>query len=605
MGESEIEIPDGVITKKVEWIGLRLKVSDGQVFIARRLPTIGAKSSTDVFYAVAKTVEIPEYGDLVQITNPKGLEGLLSNHAGILENLHEPQAGQTRRPLSANIKHALFYCFQHQTEIDNNKLLFHKQGEQFVPQAMKDTLPYFLGALADDSVGKAAQLRDLFRQLRILQRQLQESEAVVGAGFFRAKVLLSEAADIGLLKVPIPESLQACMALLKNIYVDPAPPEEEQVFAEGDEFVRLQEEQRELELSLRLHKEQLDGARKLTVNRQDMFRESAAQLARLQSIEFFPDTKGSGLEICPLCQSHVEDNLPSVAELRKSTEHLSSQMRTVEERSPQLNKVVLALEAQVRDIQSRLQGNYALLGEIASSRRELQRFIDRSARRANILGRISLYLDSVSMPRQAGGLKMQISDLEQRIKKLETELSDDSTQERIESCLRVISKDMSEWAKHLELEHAEFPYALDIKNLTVVADGDEGPIPMRRMGSGENWVGVHLIAHLALHKFFQQRRRPVPRFLFLDQPSQAYFPEDKDWQKATLNNIKLSDRQKVSRMIKLAYDVVQQLTPDLQVIITEHANIDEEWFQTSIVERWRDGTKLVPEDWPERSKWSS
>ena len=41
---------------------------------------------------------------------------------------------------------------------------------------------------------------------------------------------------------------------------------------------------------------------------------------------------------------------------------------------------------------------------------------------------------------------------------------------------------------------------------------------MARMGSGENWVGYHLIAHLALHQWFVQRQRPVPSFLFLDQP---------------------------------------------------------------------------------------
>ena len=35
-----------------------------------------------------------------------------------------------------------------------------------------------------------------------------------------------------------------------------------------------------------------------------------------------------------------------------------------------------------------------------------------------------------------------------------------------------------------------------------------------------------------------------------------------------------------------------------QVIVTEHADIDESWYQTAVVERWRGGLKLVPEDWP-------
>jgi len=46
------------------------------------------------------------------------------------------------------------------------------------------------------------------------------------------------------------------------------------------------------------------------------------------------------------------------------------------------------------------------------------------------------------------------------------------------------------------------------------------------MGSAANWIGYHLIAHLGLHKHFVERDRPVPRFLILDQPTQAYFPPD-------------------------------------------------------------------------------
>ena len=50
-------------------------------------------------------------------------------------------------------------------------------------------------------------------------------------------------------------------------------------------------------------------------------------------------------------------------------------------------------------------------------------------------------------------------------------------------------------------------------------------------------------------------------------------------------------------MYRLAYDVVQQLGGDFQIIITDHANIDQEWFQESIIERWREGQALIPNEW--------
>ncbi|MEM6840060.1 MAG: DUF3732 domain-containing protein [Cyanobacteria bacterium P01_C01_bin.120] len=87
-----------------------------------------------------------------------------------------------------------------------------------------------------------------------------------------------------------------------------------------------------------------------------------------------------------------------------------------------------------------------------------------------------------------------------------------------------IGQQMTEWANFLELEHCGSPYRLDLKKLNVIADRAERPIPMDRMGSGENWLGCHLIAHLGLHKHFVEKQRPIPRLLILDQPSQVYFP---------------------------------------------------------------------------------
>ena len=119
------------------------------------------------------------------------------------------------------------------------------------------------------------------------------------------------------------------------------------------------------------------------------------------------------------------------------------------------------------------------------------------------------------------------------------------------------------------------------------------------MGSAENWVGYHLIVHFALHKWFVKKKRPVPRFLFIDQPSEVYFPADKDIDGA-MEGIEKEDREKVAQMYQLALRVIEQLTPDFQIIATDHADINEEWFQECVVERWRKDDKLVPMSWVNR-----
>lgn len=41
------------------------------------------------------------------------------------------------------------------------------------------------------------------------------------------------------------------------------------------------------------------------------------------------------------------------------------------------------------------------------------------------------------------------------------------------------------------------------------------------------------------------------------------------------------------------HHVVRELAPDLQIIICDHANLDEEWFQESVAYNWRNGQKLI------------
>ena len=92
------------------------------------------------------------------------------------------------------------------------------------------------------------------------------------------------------------------------------------------------------------------------------------------------------------------------------------------------------------------------------------------------------------------------------------------------SALSIVQNDMTRWAEFLDMEDAGSPYRIDMGKVTVVVDQSR-PIPLREMGSGSNWLGAHLISLLGLHKFFASNGRPVPGFLFLDQPSQVYFPE--------------------------------------------------------------------------------
>jgi hypothetical protein len=148
-GSSALDVPEGIIRRGAGWFGLLLQTTHGQAFIARKLPAGNGKSNEAVFIKIGQSLDIPQASELRQTTNTDGLAAMLASWVGITDYLHEPPAGHSRPPLSATFNHALTFCFQSQNEIGQKGVLFHGASDRFVAQAIKDTLPYFLGAVTD------------------------------------------------------------------------------------------------------------------------------------------------------------------------------------------------------------------------------------------------------------------------------------------------------------------------------------------------------------------------------------------------------------------------------------------------------------------------
>jgi hypothetical protein len=243
-GASKCKVPEGPIQRSVSWFGLRLQLDHGQAFVARRCPSARADSSEECYFEVGNEVNIPDAGDLRQTTNTQGLGALLTSWAGIRDNIHEPPAGHTRVALSANVRHALTLCFQPQDEIIRRQQLFHGAADNFFAQALKDTLPYFLGAVDDEYVRKREELRRLRDQLRVCERQLTEIKALRGDGISKAATLLAQARDAGLSSIVL-SSWEDIVTALRDIaqtsiafsHID---------IPNGQEYTRLSEERARL-----------------------------------------------------------------------------------------------------------------------------------------------------------------------------------------------------------------------------------------------------------------------------------------------------------------------------------------------------------------------
>lgn len=595
LGSGDCAIPEGIIRRSVRWYGLVLALSNGEAFVARRAPIGGSQASSEVFFTKGRRIKVPKSVPQSNM-NLEVLRLFLAREAGIGDYVHEPPDGQTRLPLAATIRHGLIYCFQQQHEIASKRYLFHKQGEPFVPQAIKDTAPYFLGAVEGDYISKRNELKQLQDKLRKLQREYADAERISGQGLSRAMDLVAECQGVGLLQIGISvDSMSVALELLRGVISNPTEPPE---LPEPDRRATeaLLNERNNLTSQYRKVREELDAAKEFSFVERGASRELFEQKSRLRTIELLPSEGDANQSVCPVCSTMLGEEIPAVRELRHSLEALAGQLGGIAREAGRTGTLVSDLEKKEVTFKEKLGENTRAIQAIQASNIRIQRHRDELSRRALVLGRVTLYLENIPLVVDTGSLRSEIEELRALVEKSESELSPEIVEEKMSSILSLLGSQMARWAKNLHLEHAQFPLRIDFKRLSVVADSKDGPIPMDRMGSGENWVGYHLIAHLGLHSWFVNENRPVPRVLFLDQPSQIYFPSEME-SSTQGSGQKENDWVAVTRMYKLIYDITRKLKGGLQVIVTDHADLNQKWFQKAVIERWRDGKKLVPDRW--------
>jgi len=220
---------------------------------------------------------------------------------------------------------------------------------------------------------------------------------------------------------------------------------------------------------------------------------------------------------------------------------------------------------------------------------------DQLTEQARLCGRIEYFLENVHAVVEDRTLAMRISRVRAELDELDQALDQEALEKRLITALNLVGRDLTAWATELKLEHGDRNVRLDRRHLTIVADTLTGPLPLSQIGSGENWVGYHVATHLALHKLFRARNRPVPAFLMLDQPSQAHYPRDRDV--GEIAGVDDKDQVAVARLYRLLWDYCDNLVPNMQIIVTDHVDLMQDWFQSSVRERWRDGIKLVLVPW--------
>ncbi|MGQ4344056.1 DUF3732 domain-containing protein [Streptomyces sp. SAS_275] len=599
LGRRAPNLPDDLIDQTVSWYALLVAFADSSRMVSARPRPTGA-STVHAFTSTGDaSLDIPQAHELVPNSNVAALRGELSARLGIEDFHFQPPTGAARNPFDVSIAQAALLCFQNQNEIADQTALFHRQTESGMAQTLKDTLPYFLGAAGPEQALRRRRLGEAQRAQRAAQRKLDDALRHQQAMDANGLALVRLAESEGLLAdVPATLDLTQVIDLLRQALA--TAPQTATPLELRDRRQQLNEERRALREQLQEYDDALAAVDRWKQQGLAFTGELHLQLDRLKTLDLLGPERQNDTDVCPLCTQTLERPDPSAQDISELTNHLGRELAQAQTLQPVRDEHRHALQGERDSVTERLRLNGAQIRELLENDERLRNLQEQNLRVAHVQGRIAEALTRTGTDSDLSRLNNELALAQEHVANLEELVAEDDVTAETERSLADIAVGMTAWAKRLKLGGAAeaTEAGISLKLLNVVLRRPAGRLPLTRIGSAKNHIGYHLVAHLALHTYLRRNNRPVPGFLMLDQPTQAFFPE----KPRDASTIQDADWTTVTAYFQLLNDVVRLNNGALQIIVCDHANLAEAWFQNAVIENWRpdsDGKRhaLIPPDW--------
>ena len=322
-----------------------------------------------------------------------------------------------------------------------------------------------------------------------------------------------------------------------------------------------------------------------------------------------PGSADIAVSACPFCQStenHIEHEANMLVE---AIEWLNNELRI----SPYMRETFEAeereIDNQLRVKKDELRAVQAELDELDKQTKELVRGRSLSELSMRAKTRVEATLELlISLSRD--GSQPRINELLNSIKEVKAELEKFDVKQRMDDIRVFIDKEMKEIGANFDFEESYLPinlrFSIDTFDLWHEQDGKR--VFLRSMGSGANWLYCHLTLFLALNRAFaaySDKGCKIPPILFLDQPTQVYFPNYFSDSAEEFSAEELAkgagyearvddDLESVVKMYKelirccdLAYEQYDVMP---QIIVTDHADhlkLGDVSFNSFVRARWR------------------
>ena len=608
-GSSEYTVPEGVITEtasiyfvvfsiKNSFLVLGRKPNDKHGFIKEvtTLPqledfTIDYFESSDCLPLKDFNVELGRYFE-IPITD---------TDEDLAQRAYRKNQAKKPRP---SIRNFTSFMLQHQNLVANKHSLFYRFDENVKREQTIEQFKIFAGFVNQNYFIKSQELNTLEQDLNRLK--LKQSVYINNQSIKKEEIknLLKE--YIAITGVDLSEIHIAQIILFPQKFIEKIQNQDVTVNECSDEYIS---QLKKLEAD---KNRTLGQIRKLTNKLREIEQSVAYAEKYKNTVETIIEVKETQVHLsqCPFCSHNHETLIKEANQLEDAIHWLNTELNKtpymLDSFETERKKVQVEIEREKKVLWDINQKISAIL-KIAN---ELQQ--NRSLEEQGLKIRLKIEAILETFVSEHLNIDKQIDEISQNIEAIKAYIQDNyNLDDKLQKASLYINRQMNELGKNLDFEDSYKPINLhfDINSFELYHKKQDGSkVYLRSMGSGANWLYCHLSLFMGLNRFFCHLGDHclIPPILFLDQPSQVYFPvsikDDNEIfdakalkKKEGIENEDIDDMKAVenffSELVAFCDKTIQETKEYPQIIITDHAdklNLTNADFETLVHgRRWR------------------
>lgn len=569
-------IPQGVILNFAYTFAIILELPNNYLVISRKVFAHGGlyKISVKLEFSKENIENLNlDYLEDIEPSLIKDGQAFIERILGLaVTNINDGNSSSDRKR-KVGLRDMTSFFFQHQNLIANKHALFYRFDDQHKRDATINSFPVFAGWVDDEYYSLKRELEEKEKELR--QLELNEKKLKQSASQIENEIKHYFANYYSLIGIPFNYNLSitSLLSLRNNL-----PNYTSKTLVSQD----VQDRYNLLKSNRNLKSVQLSLLSKQIKELEETEQYANSFEIRLKTLQI----KSSLIESnesehhynCPTCGKESDSLNNEMLKIKTAKEQLENELLSLNTYAVSYKKEIEEMEGEKRELRKEIN----LLGKQIDDIEKTYKKIEQEKNLIDLViyakAQLELRLDLILKEKKVPDESKDTIALKSEIQRLNQRLTVYNIYQFYKKAEVFLSDNMNKIGNKLDFEEQLKPikFIFDLQLFKLKYNAPKiGEISINEMGSGANWLTCHLSTFLSLlHYLSIQESSKVPSFLFLDQPSQVYFPS-----KFGEGEFKDNDIRQVEKIYIAILDEIQEVKQAVgfepQVIVTDHAdNLD-------------------------------